>query len=51
MAIVLFIVGQRLKIYVKIPEYIGLLVLLTYSNDFIIEKLLMVVYKFKSIAF
>lgn len=39
MAIVLFIVGQRLKIYVKIPEYIGLLVLLTYSNDFIIEKI------------
>ncbi|WP_101494851.1 LTA synthase family protein, partial [Ligilactobacillus salivarius] len=39
MAIVLFIVGQRLKIYVKIPEYIGLLVLLTYSNNFIIEKI------------
>lgn len=40
MAIVLFIVGQRLKIYVKIPEYIGLLVLLTYSNNFIIEKII-----------
>lgn len=39
MAIVLFIVGQRLKIYVKTPEYIGLLVLLTYSNNFIIEKI------------
>ncbi len=39
MAIVLFIVGQRLKIYVKTPEYIGLLVLLIYSNNFIIEKI------------
>ena len=39
MSIVIFIVGQRLKIYVKIPEYIGLLVLLIYSNNFIIEKI------------
>ena len=39
MSIVIFIVGQRLKINVKIPEYMGLLVLLVYSNNFIIEKI------------
>src|SRR5699024_2301797 len=39
MSIVIFIVGQRLKINLKIPEYMGLLVLLIYSNNFIIEKI------------
>lgn len=39
MSIVIFIVGQKLKIYVKIPEYIGLLALLIYSDNFIIEKI------------
>ena len=38
MSIVIFIVGQRLKINIKIPEYTGLLALLIYSNNFIIEK-------------
>ena len=39
MSIVIFIVGQRLKINIKIPEYTGLLALLIYSNNFIIEKI------------
>ena len=39
MATVIFIVGQRLKINIKIPEYIGVLALLIYSNNFIIEKI------------
>ena len=39
MSIVIFIVGQRLKIDIKIPEYTGLLALLVYSNNFIIEKI------------
>lgn len=39
MSLVIFIVGQRLKINVKIPEYTGLLVLLIYSDNFIIEKI------------
>ena len=38
MSVVIFIVGQRLKLNIKIPEYTGLLVLLTYSNNFIVEK-------------
>ena len=38
-SIVIFIVGQRLKINIKIPEYTGLLALLVYSNNFIIEKI------------
>lgn len=38
MSIVIFIVGQRLKINIKIPEYTGLLALLVYSNNFIVEK-------------
>ncbi|PHY96033.1 phosphatidylglycerol--membrane-oligosaccharide glycerophosphotransferase [Ligilactobacillus salivarius] len=39
MSIVIFIVGQRLKINIEIPEYTGLLALLVYSNNFIIEKI------------
>ena len=39
MSIVIFIVGQRLKINIKIPEYTGLLALLVYSNNFITEKI------------
>ena len=38
MSVVIFIVGQRLKLNIKIPEYTGLLVLLAYSNNFIVEK-------------
>ena len=38
-SIVIFIVGQRLKINIKIPEYTGLLALLVYSNNFITEKI------------
>lgn len=38
MSVVIFIVGQKLKINIKIPEYTGLLVLLAYSNNFIVEK-------------
>ena len=38
MSVVIFIVGQRLKLNIKIPEYTGLLALLVYSNNFIIEK-------------
>ena len=39
MSIVIFIVGQRLKINIEISEYTGLLALLVYSNNFIIEKI------------
>ena len=39
MSIVIFIVGQKLKTNIKISEYIGLLLLLVYSNNFIIEKI------------
>lgn len=39
MSVVIFTVGQKLKISIKIPEYIGLLALLVYSNNFIIEKI------------
>lgn len=39
MSIVIFTVGQKLKTNIKISEYIGLLVLLVYSNNFIIEKI------------
>ena len=38
MSVVMFIIGQKLKINIKIPEYTGLLVLLVYSNNFIVEK-------------
>lgn len=39
MSMVIFTVGQKLRINIKIPEYTGLLVLLIYSNNFIIEKI------------
>ena len=39
MSVAIFIVGQKLKINIKIPEYIGLLALLIYSDNFIIEKI------------
>lgn len=38
MALVIFIVGQKLKINIKVPEYTSLLALLVYSNNYIIEK-------------
>lgn len=39
MSIVIFTVGQKIKTNIKISEYTGLLVLLIYSNNFIIEKI------------
>ena len=39
MSIVIFTVGQKIKTNIKISEYTGLLVLLVYSNNFIIEKI------------
>lgn len=38
MAITIFVISRKLKINLKILEYTGLLVLLIYSNSFIIEK-------------
>lgn len=40
MAIVIFIVGQKLKINIKVPEYTSLLALLVYSNNYIVEKII-----------
>ena len=39
MSIVIFTIGQKIKTNIKISEYTGLLVLLIYSNNFIIEKI------------
>ena len=40
MAVIIFLVKKKLKINVQIQEYTGLLILLVYSNSFIVEKII-----------